>query len=262
LMATEINNTTSNNQQYSLQKIIFIWVLSAFPMGILAYVVAPKLEPLIDLPPLIIYWLAVIVGLIWQFVLSLIILRKEGYRFNWATIRDRAKYQTPRNPRTGKPSFRLFLWLIPFIILSAFISSGVGFPDIDCLVAPLFKNIPKQDMSALATADYKGAWWILGLYIVTFVFNYLLGEEFLYRGVLLPRMNGVFGKWDWFANGVLFGFYHLHKPHMILSTALVYGFVFSFPSKWLQSSWMGLIIHGLEGVLGLVIVLGVVLGLG
>jgi uncharacterized protein len=32
-----------------------------------------------------------------------------------------------------------------------------------------------------------------------------LGEEFLFRGVLLPCMEGVFGRWSWVANGVLFG---------------------------------------------------------
>lgn len=265
-MITEVSHKNSRAvnkyTQYSLSKIILIWGLSAFPMGVLAYFVAPRLEKVIDQPPLIIYWGAVIVGLIWQFLLAVIILKKEGYPFNWSTIRDRAKYQTPINPKTGKPSAKLFFWLIPFIILNAYISSGIGFPDIDSFVAPILKNFPKNDMSGLATANYKGAWWILGLYVLTFVFNYLLGEEFLYRGVLLPKMNGVFGKWDWFANGVLFGFYHLHKPHIILSTALVYGFVFAFPSKWLQSSWMGLIIHGLEGVLGLVVVLGVILGWG
>ncbi|MBN1306015.1 MAG: hypothetical protein JXA13_16380 [Anaerolineales bacterium] len=33
--------------------------------------------------------------------------------------------------------------------------------------------------------------------------NTVLGEELLFRGLLLPRMQGVFGKWDWLANGLL-----------------------------------------------------------
>jgi uncharacterized protein len=39
-----------------------------------------------------------------------------------------------------------------------------------------------------------------------------LREEFLFRGVLLPMMDGVFGRWGWVANGVLSGIYHLHQP--------------------------------------------------
>lgn len=28
----------------------------------------------------------------------------------------------------------------------------------------------------------------------------------------MPKMNGVFGKWDWVANGVLMATYHWHQP--------------------------------------------------
>lgn len=257
-----LSSATPIDEQYTLKKILIIWILSAVPMAILAFVITPILIPIIDLPPLIVYWMAIIVGLIWQFVLSIIILKNEGYDIKWSSINNRMKYQKPQNPKTGKSSNWLFLWVIPFILLSALLQSGVvGFPDLDSVVAPFIKGLPQYDLSGLTTSEYKGAWWILGLFLITMVFNYFLGEEFLYRGILLPRMNGVFGKWDWFANGVLFGFYHLHKPQIIISTALLFGFVFSFPSKRFQSSWMAFIIHGLEGLLGLIIVLGVILGM-
>jgi membrane protease YdiL (CAAX protease family) len=252
----------TTDEQYSLKKILTIWALSAVPMAILAFVIPPILVPIVKLPPLIIYWIAIIVGLIWQFVLSIIILKNDGHEINWSTIQKRTKYQKPRDPKTGKPSNWLFLWVIPFILLSALLQSGVvGLPDIDSLAAPFIKDLPQYDMSKLAAPEYKGAWWIFGLYLVTVVFNYFLGEEFLYRGILLPKMTGVFGKWDWFANGILFGFYHLHKPQIILSTALSFGLVFAFPAKLFQSSWMAVIVHGLEGLLGLIVVLGVVLGM-
>ena len=35
-----------------------------------------------------------------------------------------------------------------------------------------------------------GAWWFLALFIVQAIFNTILGEEFLLRGVLLPKMEG------------------------------------------------------------------------
>ena len=40
--------------------------------------------------------------------------------------------------------------------------------------------------------------------LVLMVLNTVLGEELLFRGLLLPRMSGAFGRWDWVANGVLF----------------------------------------------------------
>lgn len=140
-------------------------------------------------------------------------------------------------------------------------SGVISLPNVDALMSPLIQNLPKYDLSILATTEYKGAWWILVLFILSSVFNYFLGEELMYRGILLPKMNGVFGKWDWIFNGILFGLYHLHKPQIILSTALYFGLVFALPSKLFKSSWMVLIIHGLEGVLGVVVILGIILGL-
>lgn len=249
------------DQQYSLGKIMMIWALSALPMGILAFVITPRVVSMTNWPPLIVYWIAVIIGLVWQFILSLIVLKLEGHEFHWRTILKRTKYQKPVAPRTGRSSYWLLLWTIPFILLSAIIQSGViKLPDVDGWLSPLADRLPKYDLSGLSASDYKGSWWILGLFVITMVFNYFLGEEFLYRGILLPKMNGVFGKWDWFFNGILFGLYHLHKPQVIISTAIYFGFVFAFPSKLFQSNWMAVIIHGLEGIFGLIVILGIILG--
>jgi membrane protease YdiL (CAAX protease family) len=249
------------DDQYSLKKILIIWFLSAMPMGVLAFVITPWVVEITNWPAVIIYWIAVNIGLVWQFVLSLIILKRDGHALNWQTVVGRMKYQRPVHPKTGKPGYWLLLWTIPFIVLSALIQSGViSLPDADSLVAPLIQHLPKYDLSGLSAAEYKGAWWMLGLFMSTSVFNYFLGEEFMYRGILLPKMKGVFGKWDWFFNGLLFGFYHLHKPQVILSTALYFGFVFAFPSRLFQSNWMAVIIHGLEGMLGLIVILGIILG--
>ena len=63
-----------------------------------------------------------------------------------------------------------------------------------------------------------------------FVFNTVLGEELLFRGLLLPRMNGVFGRKDWLANGVLFAAYHLHVPWVIPAT-LLDTFIVAYPAE-------------------------------
>lgn len=247
--------------QYRLSTIILIWALSAIPMALLAFVVTPRLIPILPWPPVIVYWFSTIIGLIWQFVLSMLILKREGHALNWATIRDRMRYRKPTHPGSGKQHYGLLLWTLPFIMLSVLLQAGIGFPDLDQLTKPLWSRLPVYDMASLADGQYKGAWWLLIPYLITMLFNYFLGEEFMYRGILLPKMNGVFGKLDWFANGILFGLYHLHKPQVILSTALLFGFIFAFPSRLFKSSWMAFIIHGLEGLLGLLIILALILGL-
>ena len=91
--------------------------------------------------------------------------------------------------------------------------------------------------------------------VVLVVFNTVLGEELLFRGLLLPRMRGVFGRWDFVANGALFAVYHLHTPWVIPST-LVDIFALAYPSRRFQSAWMGIIVPRLR-----VVVIGVVLAL-
>ena len=93
------------------------------------------------------------------------------------------------------------------------------------------------------------------------VFNTFLGEEFLFRGVLLPRMEGVFGRWSWVANGLLFALYHVHQPWGIAETAIGGTLFLAYPSWRLGSTWMGIIVHSAQSVVIAFLILGVVLGL-
>ena len=81
--------------------------------------------------------------------------------------------------------------------------------------APATRDLGEFLSSHAGHTVLAGAWGWLAVLIVLWVFNTVLGEELLFRGYLLPRMNGVFGRRDWLANGVLFAvfaFYHLHMP--------------------------------------------------
>ena len=91
-------------------------------------------------------------------------------------------------------------------------------------------------------------------------FNTVLGEELLFRGLLLPRMRGVFGKRDWVANGVLFAIYHLHQPWSIPTTLVDGIFLLAYPSRRFQSAWMGIIVHSKQSVVLITVVLTLVVG--
>jgi membrane protease YdiL (CAAX protease family) len=90
-----------------------------------------------------------------------------------------------------------------------------------------------------------GQWWLLGALAVQVTFNYLLGEELIFRGILLPKMNRVFGKWDWLANHLLFTAYHLHF-FWTTPTRLFVNWIYAWSTKRFKSYWMGVIIHGFE----------------
>jgi membrane protease YdiL (CAAX protease family) len=91
------------------------------------------------------------------------------------------------------------------------------------------------------------------------VFNTVLGEELLFRGLLLPRMKGAFGRWDWVANGVLFALYHLHVPWVIPQTLLVDTFAEAYPSRRYRSALIGILVHSSQSLVFLVLLLFLVL---
>ena len=267
-----MNKSTSpqSGSQYSLFQILGIWVAAALPMAILGWVVAPALAPDFTSNPIgagAIRVGALSVGLIWQFVLAMIIIYREEGNLHWATIRHRGRLNTARNPRTGEPRHRLLLWLIPIGILGAALFFVLPMLDrLWIVVFPFFAEPPSFSFGALLQspgiqAQLVGAWWFVGLFLIMGVFNTVLGEEFLFRGVLLPKMNGRFGKWDWVANGVLFGAYHWHQPWMIPTGIIMGVFFFALPAKLFRSTWMAIIVHSIQSVVLMFLILGIVLGM-
>ena len=257
--------SNESNSQYSLAQILGIWAAAALPMGILFWVVLPALVPSVNMEPGIFLWVLMIIGLLWQVVLSLVILYREEGTLNLSAIRHRTWRQQPRDPNTGKVNKRLWWWLIPmFAVQLAFQFGGVAMA-IDrvwTLIFPFLAEPPGFSMQALFETPERwvGAWYLVGLMLLQIVGNYLWGEEFLFRSVLLPKMKGVFGKWDWLANAVLFGTYHLHKP-WIIPSAIVTGIIWAYPSRRFRNAWFGLIGHGAEGLFILFLIIGMVAGL-
>src|SRR5262245_61914520 len=233
-------------QQYSLKKIIGVWAASAIPMGVLAWVVAPLTKDWFSGPhPLIqsvLVWLTA--GLIWQFVLVLILLRQEIGSFEWPRVRDALWLRPPRDPKTGHVGGKIWWWALPFLL--AFAAWAAIAPE---LPIPDDVDLNKFLGSDTAKDFFSGAWGWFAVIVTLAVFNTVLGEELLYRGVLLPRMRGVFGQRDWIANGSIFAMYHLHMPWAILPTFVDGIFCDAYPSRRFQSSWIGIIVHSGQSVL-------------
>jgi membrane protease YdiL (CAAX protease family) len=111
---------------------------------------------------------------------------------------------------------------------------------------------------SLIAAFFNGAWGWFAFLVVSVVFNTVLGEELLFRG-LLPRMRAAFGRGDWVANGVLFTLYHLHQPWVMPATLVNGIFLEAYPTRRFQSAWMGIIVHSVQSVFVIAVVLVLVL---
>jgi uncharacterized protein len=239
-------------RQYSLAQILGVWAAAAVPMGVLAWIVAPWLRDQLggDEPLAQALLICLTAGLIWQFVLVLILVRRELGGLKWRRVRDALWLRPPRDPKTGRVGGRVWWWLLPFLFIFALEQ-----------VLPAIPGPSVRDFADFLDSDagedfFHGAWGWFAVIVVLAVFNTVLGEELLFRGLLLPRMKDACGKWDWVANGVLFAVYHLHQPWDI-PTALVDIFALSYPSRRFQSAWMGIIVHSAQSV----VIIGVILAL-
>jgi len=257
-------------EQYSLARILGIWALAAAPMGILNWIVFPLLAPGFESDPFrfaITLLVLLTLGLVWLFVLSMIIVRREEGNLRWATVKRRLRLNAPRKPATGEPRARLWVWVVPFIVATAVVELVLNTPLENAWVSvfPFIAEPQGYSFDALFGSQeilqrLEGAWWFFALIVVMAVFNTILGEEFLFRGVLLPKMEGVFGRGSWVANSVLFALYHVHKP-WVIPNAVLTGLLYTFPAYRYRSTWMSIIVHSAQSVYFAFLVLGVVLGL-
>ena len=243
-------------RQYSLVQILAVWAAAALPMGALAWVVAPLVAGRISGPLALPRTLLVLLtlGLIWQFVLVVVLVYRERGSLRWPVLKDALWLHSPRSPTTGRVGGRLWLVLVPALLI---------FTAEIALIPDPFPPVTSHDFSAFVQSDagqafLSGNWGFYALIVVLVVFNTVLGEELLFRGLLLPRMQGAFGRWDWVANGVLFAVYHLHQPWVIPST-LVDTFALSYPSRRYRSALIGIIVHSSQSVVVLALVLFLVL---
>jgi membrane protease YdiL (CAAX protease family) len=240
-------------------------------MGLLSWVVYPAVSPDLASDPLragVTRIALLTAGLIWLFALSLIIVRHEEGDLRWVTVKRRLRLNAPRDRKTGNTRGRLWLWMIPFLAASVVWDVGLKsyVNDFSAAIFPFLAEPPGYGFEALLgsqeiLARLVGAWWFFGLIVVFAVFNTILGEEFFFRGVLLPKMERVFGGWSWIANGLLFGLYHIHQPWGIAESVIGGALFLAYPSWRLGSTWMGVIVHSAQSVFVVFLVLGVVLGL-
>ena len=240
--------------QYRRRSILAVWAAATAPMAALAWIVAPQLALTFHGPAPLGRALILLLGagLIWQFVLVAGLVFTEQRTLRWSVLREALWLRQPRSPRSGRVGGRLWLLLIP-------LTAGLA---VEELIPQINHPMTRDFGAVMGTHSFHtflhGNWTWFAVIILEMIFNTVLGEELLFRGFLLPRMNRAFGQRDWLANGVLFALYHLHVPWAIPG-ALVDTFLLAYPSKRYRSAWIGICVHSAQtvvlglGVLGLVL---------
>jgi membrane protease YdiL (CAAX protease family) len=168
------------------------------------------------LSPIMSHMLSALIPLVLMFVASLVALRMEGYPVNMASLRDRF--------RVRRMTGRDWLWTVGFTLV-AFIVYGlmlqfVEVPLVRSGVIPLPSFVPKvidprlpADISGVKTlfgGQIVGNWLVVIVNVILLFFN-IFGEEFWWRGLILPRQELAWGRWAWVWHGVLWTLFHAFK---------------------------------------------------
>jgi uncharacterized protein len=181
--------SASMKSQYTLWQILGIWFMAGAPMWILGWVAYPALSA--GLAPLdagLLRMKLLTVGLVWQFVLSMIILYREEGNIRLSTISRRFWLNHPKSARSGETKKALWWWLIPLILFVAALEIGLRSTLVDVWtgIFPFFAEPEglrfRRHAHARMRAQLVGAWGLVILYFVSSLFNTFLGEE-----VHLPR---------------------------------------------------------------------------
>ncbi len=211
------------------------------------------------------YSISLLIPLILMLIASLVVLWMEGYPINRASIQER--FRLRKMDRTD------WVWtVVSFIVMliGAGIFGVLGTILVNKGIIPLPAKIPTslldptvdpKNLLTVFTAalgpNVKGNWGLVVVTIILLVFN-IFGEEFWWRGVILPRQELVHGKNTWLVHGTLWALFHAFKYWSWIGLLPV-TLALSFVAQKRQNTWPGIITHFAVNGLSLVPLIAVIL---
>ena len=157
---------------------------------------------------------------------------------------------------------RDWLWLLPALVIVAFIGFGVSMAFEPAVIDSAFGWLPDWfvrpiDIDRIA-AYSRDAWLVtLAAFLVLNGFVGPIVEELYFRGYLLPRMDRM-GRWAPLVNVSLFSLYHFWSPWQIVGRILGFGPTV-YAVRWKENVYLGMVVHCTLNTLGVLLVSSLVL---
>lgn len=167
-------------------------------------------------------------------LITLFLLHQEGTLAHPGVWRERLRFR----PITPGDWLWSFLGLVAIGIL---IAASVG------LMRLMFGEVHLHPSFMAMKPLTPDRYWILGAWLPFWLVN-IIGEEILWRGLVLPRQEAAFGRWAWLVNGAAWLLFHLPFGPILLLTLAPTTFILPYVVQRRQNSWTGVVIHaGLNG---------------
>jgi membrane protease YdiL (CAAX protease family) len=184
-----------------------------------------------------------------ELAVALLLLRREGFKLTLNALKDRLRLRWPRGWKAWSVAVLVFILCMGLSTLmtplNRALASVPGFTVPAWWPAASNPNVTIQGAAdVFPDIQLAGNYAFVLIYFVIGLVCNILGEELYYRGFLLPRMRGVFGRWDWVANGVLFTLKHVYQ-RWLYPGILIGGLGFAFAAGPLGSLPLAMLFHWL-----------------
>ena len=246
----ESSGSTHPTPQLGLPALLALFLVPG-ALTTAAFVIAAPLLESAGFPQIAALLLAILVVLL-PIELGILVWAGRG---SDARIRSVVPYRRP-------VPLRDWLWLLPALVIVAFIGFGVSMAFEPAVIASVFGWLPDWfvrpiDIDRIA-AYSRDAWLVtLAAFLVLNGFVGPIVEELYFRGYLLPRMDRM-GRWAPLVNVSLFSLYHFWSPWQIVGRILGFGPTV-YAVRWKENVYLGMVVHCTLNTLGVLLVSSLVL---
>jgi len=219
-----------------LKKLGFVSSFSIYiPAAILMFALTKYLIPYLSKitgQETILFWFIVAgLGVFTPLIITAImILKFEGFNISKSTWTERLRFR--------KITTKDLIWSIVGLILVG-VFSGMIMKVLELIIGKFDHSPAFMSFEPLT----KGRYWLLLIWFPYWILN-ILGEELLWRGVMLPRQEIAFGKHAWLIHGLGWGLFHIAFGWQLLITLIPIIFIQPYIVQKTKNSWVGMIIHG------------------
>jgi len=223
-----------------------IFTLAALLMFTLTKYLIPFLSERTGQETILFWFIVAGLGVFLPLIITAVVMLKiEGYNISIKTWTERLRFV--------KISKEHLIWTVGGLFL-VLILSGLMMKGLGLLIGKFDHSPPFMSFEPLSAGRY----WLLAVWFPYWILN-ILGEEILWRGVMLPRQEISFGKYAWLVHACGWGIFHIAFGWQLLITLIPIIFIQSYIVQKTKNSWTGVIIHGgINGPSFIAIALGLI----
>ena len=211
---------------------LLIFGLAGFVLFLETHYLIPWLSVTTGIEPVIFWFLVAGLGMFLPLlILAYFMLKSEG------SLGDRDLFS--KRLRFRKMDRHDWLWILGAMIAIGIFSSLI-MNVVETVYGPSDHQPPFMQFEPLT----PGRYWILLVWLPYWLLN-IMGEEILWRGVIFPRQETVFGSYTWIFHGFCWSLFHLSFGWQLFLIMLPILFIQSYAIQKTKNTWVGVIIHAL-----------------